>query len=229
MLRDFALELSLRARPHLARLLRYLRADARDSRSEDTAEAEIYRAILTSQFPDERERAAFQRVWDVGCRNWSYASTLAAHFPQAQLIGVEVDPDRLYGNFSTRRSAANAEARRLLEQGREVRLELKDFRSCDVIAGRRPSLICHFFPYVSESPCRSGGLPARFANFAGLLEASQRHSPATLLSCHQGEWEAAVARTAYQRTGLMLSAEHELPQNPLWDFPYPIIVLRAST
>ena len=224
---DWALELGLKVRPRVAQLLGRTQADAPQSRPSESA---IYQFLCESSF-SQREREQFSEVWDVGCRNWSYAPTLANTFPNAKLVGVEVDPDRLYLNLTTRKSAAQSVARSLQQSGCETRLEFADFRNCDLSEISPETLFLFLFPFVSEAPCRQGGLPARFSDFSELLRPIREHVlRAPVLSCHQGEWEAEEARLAYQRAGFSVLQERIFTEVTMhsWGFPYPIAVFLAS-
>jgi hypothetical protein len=162
------------------------------------AERAFYARVLSLGAPPER-RARARLAWDIGCRNWSYARAIADAFPAATLIGVEVDGGRRYWNLHRRGDLARVHAR---ETGR-ASCFLGDFRAAPA-RPEHPQAFCFFFPFVSRDPCVGWGLPPRFACFTELLAHAKRiaRSPEDwVLSCHQGEWEAELAREAYRAAG----------------------------
>ncbi len=197
------------------------------------AECAFYR-MLVQRMLTQGERARVETVIDVGCRNWSYAQALAEAFPRAKLMGVELDGGRRYVNLHRRQDQAAAHALRLREQGREVSTFFRDFRECrfENESGRiaPQSLFTFFYPFVSRDPCEAWGLPARFAHF----ESSLRHALALdghawILSAHQGEWEAEIARNAYGQIGLKAREAVVAPSefSGLWPSAYPVHLFRA--
>ncbi len=169
-------------------------------------ERKYYELALSRVIPRALAQEIGQCV-DIGCRNWSYAKALSDYFPLAKLSGVEVDGARRYWNLFRRIDMARAYASELREEGREVEVFGKDFRELHSL--RQPLkrhekvVFCFFFPFVSENPCIRWGLPSRFANFTELLEHSKTlvrsfDLDPIWMSAHQGEWEAAEARKAYQ-------------------------------
>ena len=228
--------------------------------------------LLLSRAPAGPSPLSVAEVWDVGCRNWSYAAALAGFFPRARLTGVEVDAGRRYWNLHRRGDAALAQVAALRDSGRAVRFLAGDFGEIAKLAGgagagsefaarsglsdeagiadrlendaavARDSdrgveaspgsvVVCFFFPFVSENPCRRWGLPARYANFPTLLKAASALAPAGwTLSAHQGEWEAELARGAYAAAGarsresVVAAAEFA----GLWPSPHDVHLLAAQ-
>ena len=90
-----------------------------------------------------------------------------------------------------------------------------------------------FFPFVSENPCLKWGLPKSFADFPSLLRQALRLSPGAqplLLSTHQGEWEAEIARESYRGLGISVRKsriEAEEAQG-LWPSPHATYVMKAD-
>ncbi len=187
-------------------------------------ELAFYRLVL------ERSRISpkARTVVDVGCRNWSYAPTLAEYFPDAELHGVEVDGARRYLTLHRRMDAALAQAVALFEVGRCAHTHFKDFRETQI---RGPDMaFTFFFPFVSQDPCRAWGLPAnKFASFAELLEHALYlcDGKCQILSAHQGEWEAELARDAYTEAGLKVRERVLYPEefSGLWPSPHPVQIL----
>lgn len=167
----------------------------------DGAERTFYRLVLERAFVDGREK--WDEVWDVGCRNWSYVRALADYFPEAELVGVEVDGGRRYWNLYRRRDYAEAFARAV---GSRARCVFEDFRQVRILESQSARLFCFFFPFVSENPCREWGLPLEFSDFSELLARSMASKSGRLqiLSLHQGEWEAEAAREIYIKAGVSI-------------------------
>lgn len=212
-------------------------------------ELEYYRRVLERSYAHKNDRQSVCQVVDVGCRNWSYVRALARFFNNAHLLGVEVDGWRRYWNLHRRKDYADAYAAELRAEGREVQTFFGDFADLQELptAGpwgqspeRREILFCFFFPFVSENPCRSWGLPSRFVKFKELVLKAQtlvasknQHSLNSstqcamefvprLLSVHQGEWEAEEARQVYSELGLTFkeSTLHVEEFKELWPSPY---------
>lgn len=149
-------------------------------------------------------------VWDIGCRNWSYAAALADVFTDARLIGVEVDGRRRYFNLYRRMDYAASQASVLSLEGRDSQCLFTDFRNVPVeaaLTAGEKTVFCFFFPFVSANPCLKWGLPLNYAGFHELLKhalhgALVAKAQPTILSCHQGEWEAEIALEAYKQAGL---------------------------
>ena len=206
-------------------------------------EQAFYELILKRAFPDPAE-SRFTTVWDVGCRNWSYAPALERFFEKnALLIGVEVDGSRRYLNLYRRRDFAEAHADRLRSKGRTAQFIAKDFRQVQVRAQTEiktqadlsPKLLfCFFYPFVSEHPCLKWGLPSGFSNFSELLvraseitNESQAHGK--ILSLHQGEWELDLALAAFQKVGLTVQTKKIASEEwrGLWPSPHDAFILQA--
>lgn len=172
-------------------------------------------------------------VWDVGCRNWSYARALAEVFPDARLRGVEVDGGRRYWNLYRRQDMAQAYAQELRAEGREVECEFRDFRDISPAAFERGDLFCFFYPFVSKNPCVKWGLPSSFSNFKELLRHIQRSEAKgsfQLLSCHQGEWEAEIALECYSNLNIPVKLSVLEPEDfkGLWPSPHPALIFRGT-
>lgn len=169
-------------------------------------EAEFYKLIVSKAI-DPLTARSVELVCDVGCRNWSYADGLAQAFSNAALLGIEVDGARRYWNLYRRRDFATAKAVALSLEGRPSEVLFGDFRKLDVAAyctGYESVAFCFFFPFVSSNPCLKWGLPLEFGEFKPLLAhaLSSLEVKPLLLSVHQGQWEAEIARAAYQELNL---------------------------
>ena len=181
-------------------------------------------------------RANLNELWDVGCANWSYASVLADFFPAARICGFEVDGGRRYWNLFRRADAAEGEACSLRESGRDARFIEGDFRSCFASGSEAHSrlgkraLVSFFFPFVSADPCRAWGLPSEYADFQACLKQAQNYTKfldfdtADFLSCHQGSWEAELARKAYAEAEIEVKEKTIGPEEliGIWPQKWPI-------
>jgi hypothetical protein len=189
-------------------------------------ELEFYRMLLGAT------QAWKQPEWliDVGCRNWSYVTALRQRFPNTRLLGVEVDGGRRYLTLHRRMDAALANAS---AEGASV--VFQDFRKLRLAVGARERVaFTFFFPFVSSRPCRAWGLPARYASFrqslAHAIQASGEGRQAQILSCHQGEWEAEIARSDYRFLGLKPERTILAPQqfSGLWPSRHPVHLFASS-
>ena len=72
----------------------------------------FYSHMLKQTIPQNQSKG-IDVVWDIGCQQWYYAETLAQHFKNAQLIGVELDAWRLYWSGYRRIDMANAYAAKI--------------------------------------------------------------------------------------------------------------------
>lgn len=178
---------------------------------ESDGERRFYALLLASAFEGAAVRPAeVAEVVDVGCRSWSYAGALAAFFPRAALVGVEVDGGRRFLDLHRRMDVASAHAARLRGAGRAADCVFDDFRALGpaglVVAAGEVLAVTFFFPFVSADPCLQWGLPADYADYRALLDhasalATARGARLVVLSAHQGDWEAEIARPIYRAAG----------------------------
>lgn len=191
----------------------------------------FYRLLLDTAFGPDPDPSVLQ-VWDIGCRNWSYARALAEKFPRAELIGVEADGRRRYWNLHRRMDMASAFAAELAREGHRTRCVFSDFRATDLSGAVSGAIFLFFYPFVSENPCLSWGLPLRFADFRSLLTHVREAAPSPrLLSCHQGEWEGELAREAWAGSGFRISSETVIEPERfegLWPSPHPVVLLQQA-
>ncbi len=198
-------------------------------------ERDFYNLLLTRARADFAATAfdGVDEVYDIGCRNWSYAPVLAEAFPNARLLGVEVDGGRRYWNLHRRIDAAASQARELAQAGFEAAVIHNDFRQLRLDQSTAASaLFCFFYPFVSEHPCRKWGLPTRFSDFHALVVHAGTSSArrCQVLSVHQGEWEAEIARRDYERAGLSFRETVIQPSlfKGLWPNEYPMHVFLVA-
>ncbi|MEW6058421.1 MAG: hypothetical protein AB1540_17610, partial [Bdellovibrionota bacterium] len=101
----------------------------------------------------------------------------------------------------------------------------------EVLLGKSNVTFAFFYPFVSERPCLKWGLPAKFSQFERLVrhaltEAKKFRAKTQILSVHQGEWEAEIARSVYLKQGFEFSEQiilaHEFSQ--LWPSFYDVHV-----
>lgn len=77
------------------------------------------------------------------------------------------------------------------------------------------------------------GVPKRYADFEKLISHALEGTPqgAQFLSCHQGEWEAEIAETAYAK--LKVSVQKSVyPVSELqafWPHPYDICIFSSTS
>lgn len=179
----------------------------------------FYSKLLERAFADENP--PFKEIIDVGCRNWSYAAALSGFFSNASLLGIEVDGGRRYWNLFRRTDLADSYALTLRQRGVDAKHRWIDFRALD-LKPEPGRLFTFFYPFVSDGPCSQWGLPARdFADYELLIDHALRLS-GSILSVHQGEWEAEIARSLYKHKGLKpqekVFAQKEFAS--LWPSPY---------
>jgi hypothetical protein len=193
-----------------------------------TPEHRFYRLLVESFYP-ESERNQITRVIDVGCRNGSYLPELKRLFPQASVLGIELDAYRRYWNLYRRGDYARAYA---LSCGAEVvfgdflKLSLDDL----TLPTEGKVLITQFFPFVSENPCLKWGLPAFYSNFGNQIDQikkiksfAAKSLQIEVLTAHQGEWEAErirmipVIQPRFQEK--VFEPEHF---KNFWPSPYPV-------
>ena len=227
----------LRLRPSLPSLSEF---------SPNTGESKLYRSILEAAVSQEARQSITGWI-DVGCRNWSYLPGILQGLPSLrEAWGIELDPGRIYWNGFYRGDYAQAAAQHWSNEQRAIRFLPGDFSQLpltDRIGGsllnQRPSetLVTHFFPFVSEGPCRSWGLPTRYADFKPLIEqtcALQRsltRGSLRWLSLHQGEWEAEIARKQWQAAGFALQEGSLSPSDfqELWPGKHPLFWMTHRT
>jgi hypothetical protein len=145
---------------------------------------------------------------DVGAKNWAYVDALAAfiqaHFIQPngsaafRLDGIELDPNRRYQNLQTRRQAALAHSRSLLNA---------HYHEGNVLAWtNQAQIISHFLPFVFKEPHLAWGLPLSYFKPADILRhlLSLLKPNGLLIIVNQGEVEAeAQQKLLEQAAGLV--------------------------
>lgn len=194
----------------------------------------FYRLVLQKleQLQNQKSRPSFEAITtvvDVGCRNWSYLPALSKVFPNATCIGIEVDGGRRLADLHRRKDVAQAFAHTLQKTGQKAQHWVGDFRNFEWhhAGGHKPdpkqTLFTLFYPFVSTDPCAGWGLPSEFAKYDQLLQKVRTLAPgATVLSLHQGQWEADLARAEYESAHYDF-AELALEANEfyhLWPSPY---------
>jgi hypothetical protein len=173
--------------------------------------------------------SATSDVIDVGCRNWSYVGALRQAFPNARLLGIELDGYRRYFNLFRRIDFARAFAKHA-----DAQVFHADFLSLSkgsLNLGPSP-LFVFFFPFVSDHPCLKWGLPTQYVDFLECLRharALAAEGPFAILSVHQGEWEGELAAKIYSSFMTEMRAK-PLQQSTLspeflgagWRAPFPV-------
>ncbi|HEY9687510.1 MAG TPA: hypothetical protein V6C52_11085 [Coleofasciculaceae cyanobacterium] len=155
---------------------------------------------LASVEPGWFERAfqAEQFRWlDVGAKNWAYVEALQA-FIRARtdapfrLDGVELDPNRRYTDFRTRRQYAE----RFIQPIPEAR-----YHAGNILSWQQPAaIISHFLPFVFRDPLLDWGLPEKCFQPQAILNHLLSLLPpgGLLLIVNQGEEEAREQEALFQ-------------------------------
>ena len=207
-------------------------SDSSPDTPNQTPEHRFYELLIRKSFPNsspnssgEAERLTFQKVIDIGCRNGSYLPALRRLFPNAELLGVELDSLRRYWNLYRRADYARAYA-----QACGARVLFGDFKELSTESLRLPAqgavLITLFYPFVSERPCLKWGLPVQFSDFDQLIlkiKNLRTQNPTLdfhLMSAHQGEWEAEKARAVLAGATEIIHSPEEFAS--LWPSPHPV-------
>ncbi|RYE85444.1 MAG: hypothetical protein EOO65_00360 [Methanosarcinales archaeon] len=180
---------------------------------EQRDECTYYTMLIRAALPQHR-CLDIGRVVDIGCRNWAYAPAIAACFPAADLVGIEVDGYRRYWNMYRRIDYARAQAAALPRPAQVVLGDFRDHWPAPPVAGA--TLLCFFFPFLTPTPCARWGLPHRFADYASLIKHGMRCTAAarTVWLCvHQGDREANLARRMYRDLGLSMRAVKLRPES----------------
>ena len=196
--------------------------------------------MLLSAALSAEELHRVQLVVDIGSRNGSYLFALAHSCPMAAIRGVELDGGRRYWTGFRRADEGEAFARALRERGRDAKYLWADFQdlSSDALdlSGKSSVLMTLFYPFVSEDPCRSWGLPPQYADFNSLLQHLQHVSTGNpgsetiIVAAHQGEWEAELARKSYAALGFQW-IEYKIDQSrfsSLWPSEYDVFLFRIT-
>jgi hypothetical protein len=135
---------------------------------------------------------------DVGAKNWSYVEALTAflqrHGPDTfELHGLEIDPNRRYVDFRTRRQYAEAYLGKLPPAIRKK----THYHQGNILNWRQPvKIISHFMPFVFKEPHLAWGLPLSLFQPQVVLqrEISLLAPDGLLLIVNQGEEEAEAQR-----------------------------------
>ncbi|MGE4234402.1 MAG: hypothetical protein AB7F43_13835 [Bacteriovoracia bacterium] len=177
----------------------------------DPQEIKVYDSVLDAAGLPRH----FERVIDVGCRNWSYLPSLISHF-DSSFIGVEVDVFRRNLNMHRRLDYLKAAVSYAKKMGVEAGFAAQDFRKLR-FRETKSTLVLFFFPFVSSNPCLKWGLPTSFSDFSELVEAAKKIPGIThIASVHLGNWELSLAEKAYRECGLTTVEKK--------GSPYPILI-----
>ncbi|MGZ3708857.1 MAG: hypothetical protein ACXWPM_08760, partial [Bdellovibrionota bacterium] len=109
---------------------------------------------------------------------------------------VELDGARRYWNLYRRIDQARAQASAVAPADALH----ADFRAVDLPKDLSASALTSFYPFVSEYPALAWGVPPELSDFREIL--MKIRTARLILTVHQGEWEAELARAAYRRSGL---------------------------
>lgn len=136
------------------------------------------------------------RWLDVGAKNWAYVAALnafiRAHTEKPfRLDGVELDPNRRYTDFRTRRQYAEAFAQCIPEA---------HYHPGDILHWRQPArIISHFLPFVLTDPLLAWGLPASHFQPQAMLDhlLTLLEPGGVLVIVNQGEAEAKAQEALF--------------------------------
>lgn len=140
------------------------------------------------------------RVLDIGCKNWFYAKGEYAFFKKhcesLTLDGIEIDGNRLYSNFYTRKEVA--------------KFYIKDLTGCSYKVGdflnhkEKYNYISWILPFVVKEPLLKWGLPIKyFKPEQMLVHAYESLRPeGKLFIVNQGEIEYEEQKQLCKRVGL---------------------------
>lgn len=163
------------------------------------------------------------RWLDAGAKNWAYVEALTAFIrrhgqPNFKLDGVELDPNRRYINFQTRRQAALSFIRNIPQA---------TYHAGNLLDWPHPvDIISHFLPFVFKDPHLAWGLPLNYFQPQTLLEhlLSRLKPGGLLILVNQGEAEAqaqqAMLQLASERFPLQWKNLGQLPTSFI-EYRYP--------
>lgn len=125
-------------------------------------------------------------ILDIGCKNWAYAKGEYAFFKKScgtlQLEGIELDANRLYSNFFSRKEVA-----KFYTKGINANYIKGDFLKHKV----NYDFIIWILPFVVENPLIKWGLPLRYFKPEEMLKKAydSLKTSGNMLILNQGEAE----------------------------------------
>lgn len=125
-------------------------------------------------------------ILDIGCKNWSYAKAEYAFFKKycqnLQLDGIELDANRLYSNFFSRKEAA-----KFYTKGMNTNYIEGDFLK----HSGEYDFIIWILPFVVENPLIKWGLPLKYFQPEEMLKKAYDllKEGGSMLILNQGEAE----------------------------------------
>lgn len=137
---------------------------------------------------------------DIGCKNWYYAGAEHAFFRKycnnLQLDGIEIDANRMYTNFFTRKEAS--------------KFYIKNLDGCNYIEGdflelnEKYDFIIWILPFVVEEPLLKWGLPLKHFKPEMMLKHAydSLNEGGTLFVLNQGSVEFDVQRGLYKKMNI---------------------------
>lgn len=137
-------------------------------------------------------------VLDIGSKNFSYAKSLHNFFSKycanLNLRGIELDTNRLYRNFYSRKAVAeynikNLENTKYLEGNVLEHCEKYDY-------------ITWFLPFIDENPLLKWGLPLKYFEPEKLLKHVVSCCEKKLFIINQGELEYSIQKELYKKLGI---------------------------
>lgn len=139
-------------------------------------------------------------VLDIGCKNWVYVNALHSYFSQitglSKLDGIELDANRLYTDFYSRKDYANYYIKNLSNTNyiENDLMNLDGSYDC----------ITWFLPFVLKKPHQNWGLPDKFFNPEKMLnKAFNLLKPqGVMFIINQGINEAEEQTNLFKKSGI---------------------------
>lgn len=143
---------------------------------------------------------AYQKIIDVGCKNFFYAGALHTFFKPDKLIGIEIDAYKMYHNGHTRFSYATH--------------YIQNFKNTEFIANdflnvmERVDGITMFLPFVTEFPLVKWSLPLTLLKPQQIFHHAHKilNPQGWLLMMNQNKEESLIAKEFANAAGFTLKA-----------------------
>lgn len=157
----------------------------------------------------------FVRVIDIGVKNFGYVSALSAWLSQRatlsqiDLLGLEVDPGRLYVDLFRRRDYAEYYVREANEKWPQIKARFESGDWLRYELADKVDLIFCFYPFLFEDLNSRWGLPRRFFNPLDFYKKCARHGR-QMVFVHQGLEEKEESLRLLQEIGAQILFTKEL-------------------
>lgn len=136
-------------------------------------------------------------ILDIGSKNWTYAKAEHAFFQKysktLSLTGIEIDSNRLYTNFFSRKEVA--------------KFHIKQLPNTEYIEGdflkhnKKYDYIIWILPFVDKTPIMRWGLPLAFFKPPEMLKHALKslNDNGKLFIINQGEYEYYIQKELYKK------------------------------